>query len=158
MAPFKQVRVPAHLKDPNYIFGRPTEYRPEYCQLVIDYMAQGYSLTAFAGHIRQSRETVYRWTQAHSDFSDAVSRARGARVTALEAKLLKSRKGAETTAAIFALKNSAPDEWRDVRHTEHTHALSPRMLTDQQLEAIAAGASPSDVGVIDGNSTRLGEK
>ena len=45
MAPFKQMTLPAHLKHPG---GRPSEYRPEYCQAVIDFMAQGFWLTAFA--------------------------------------------------------------------------------------------------------------
>jgi hypothetical protein len=121
-------------------------------------MAKGYSLTAFAGSIRVAPKTVYEWIKRHSDFGYAVARARGARIAALEIKLLASRKGAETTAAIFALKNACPDEWRDVRHTEHTHAIAPRTLTDAQLEAIAAGHSPADVGIIDGSATRLGEK
>jgi transposase-like protein len=158
MAPFKQVHVPAHLRDPSYVTGRPSEYRLEYCEAVQEYMAKGYSLTAFAGHIRVAPKTVYEWIKRHSDFGNAVSRARGARIAALEIKLLASRKGAETTAAIFALKNACPDEWRDVRHTEHTHAIAPRALTDAQLEAIAAGHSPADVGIIDGSATRLGEK
>jgi hypothetical protein len=121
-------------------------------------MSKGYSLTAFAGHIRVARDSVYEWVKAYREFSDAVARARSARIAALEIKLLASRKGAETSAAVFALKNACPDEWRDVRHTEHTYALSPRTLTDQQLEAIAAGVSPADAGIIDGSATRLGEK
>jgi hypothetical protein len=108
--------------------------------------------------IRVGRETVYGWIKAHSEFSDAATRAKAIRALWLERKLLRSRKGAETTAAVFALKNACPDEWRDVRHTEHTHAIAPRTLTDAQLEAIAAGHSPSDVGIIDGSATRLGEK
>jgi len=43
MAPFRQMTVPAHLK---HAGGRPSEYRPEYCQVVIDHMALGFSLTA----------------------------------------------------------------------------------------------------------------
>jgi len=95
------------------------------------------------------------WFFAHSEFSDAVSRARAARVLWLERKLLRSRKGAETTAAIFALKNADPTEWRDLKHTEHRHVVSADMLTDEQLNAIASGASPADVGVIEGDFERL---
>jgi hypothetical protein len=127
--------------------------------MVIEQAQQrGLSITAFAGVIGVGRETIYGWIKAHDEFSDACSRAKTARVLWWELKLGRSRKGAETTASIFALKNAAPDEWRDVRHTEHTHALSPRTLTDQQLEAIAAGVSPADAGIIDGSATRLGEK
>jgi len=115
MAPFPQKHLMAHEKPENRI-GRPSEYRPEYCQAVIDYMGQGYSLTAFAGSIRVSRNAVYEWCRAHQAFGDAVARARPARVAALETKLLRSRKGAETSAAMFALKNADPTEWRDLKN------------------------------------------
>jgi hypothetical protein len=62
---------------------------------------------------------------------------------------------AETTAAIFALRNAAPDEWRDVKHTEHKHSLQYDQLTDQQLSAIAAGVSPVDAGLIEGEVVEL---
>lgn len=153
MKPFKQTRLPAHLEPGR---GRPSEYLPEYCQAVIDHMAQGYSLTAFAGSIRVARDTVYEWIVRHREFSDAVSRARSARVTALETKLLGSRKGAETMAAIFALKNAQPEEWRDVKHTEHQHLHAIQTLTDAQLMQIAAGKADGlgDDGVIEGDFTR----
>jgi hypothetical protein len=76
----------------------------------------------------------------------------------LELKLLRSHKGAETTAAIFALKNAAPLDWKDVRTTEHNINVSVETLTDDQLNAIAAGVSPADAGVIEGDFVRTGEK
>jgi transposase len=76
-------------------------------------MSRGFSLTAFAGEIGKDRTTVYEWMARHREFALAVSRGRAGRTNWLEGKLLRSRKGAETTAAIFALKNAAPDEWRD---------------------------------------------
>ena len=154
MAPFRQTTLPAHLNPAKHAGGRPTDYRPEYCDAVIAAMSDGLSLSAFAGLIGQGRDTVYKWIRAHSEFSDAVSRARAARVLWLERKLLRSRKGAETTAAIFALKNADPTEWRDQKHTEHRH-VALGMLTDEQLNAIASGASLADVGVIEGDFERL---
>jgi hypothetical protein len=139
MAPFKQMTLPAHLKHPG---GRPSEYRPEYCQAVIDCMAQGFSLTAFAGSIRVAKDTIYQWVKVYPQFSDAVARARAARVSALEVKLLRSRLGAETSAAIFALRNADPTEWRDIKHTQEAYPQDVRQLTDAQLYAIAARALP----------------
>jgi hypothetical protein len=158
MAPFAQKRMLAHLKpDPSRPFGRPSEYRPEYCEMVIEAMSQGLSLTAFAGMIRKSREVVYSWMSAHRDFADAVSRARSTRTLWLEQKLLRSRKGAETTAAIFALRNAQPDEWRDVRSVEHQHVHEIKQLTDAELNRIAAGHVPpvGDETVIDGTCERV---
>lgn len=152
MAPFPQKRMLAHQKPG---MGRPSEYKPEYCPMVIEAMAQGLSLTAFAGMIRMSRDTVYQWMTLHRDFADAVSRARAARTLWLEQKLLRSRKGAETTAAIFALRNAQPDEWKDVKHTEHQHLHAIAQLTDEQLHRIAAGSVGSvGDGVIEGEFVR----
>ena len=162
MAPFAQKRVMAHLKPeqppkvPAGPGGRPSEYKPEYCELVQEHMAQGYSLTAFAGSIKVGRETVYGWIAQHREFSDAVARARPARTLWLERKLLSSRKGAETTAAIFALRNAQPDEWRDVKHTETMHLHAIAQLSDAQLNAIAAGqALEISDQTIDGTAERL---
>jgi transposase-like protein len=145
MAPFAQKRLLAHERHPG---GRPSEYKPEYCEAVLDYMAQGYSLSAFAGSIKMSRDTVYHWMSEHREFSDAVSRARMTRVAALEVKLLRSKKGAETSASIFALRNADPSEWRDVRNVQHDHSHTIANLTDEQLLAIASGRA-SDVTVIE---------
>jgi predicted transcriptional regulator len=122
---------------------------------VVEQMAQGISLGAFAGVIRVSRETVYAWVREHREFSDAVSRARAAQQLAWELKLYRARKGAEVTASIFALKNIAPDQWRDLKQTQHTHTIRAEMLTDAQLNAIAAGQTPADAGVIEGEYERV---
>jgi hypothetical protein len=101
--------------------GRPTKFKPEYVEQVQDYMGQGYSLTAFAGSIRVSRETVYEWERVIPEFSDAVKSARAMRVNSLEGGLLsKELGGPQITARIFALKNACPPEWRDKHEVEHT--------------------------------------
>ena len=148
MAPFQRTTLPAHLAQPAQ--GRPSDYRPEYCQAVISVMAQGLSLAAFAGFIGKSRMTVYRWINAHADFSDAVTKGNAARQLFLERKLLNSRRGAETVASIFALKNAAPDDWRDVRAVDHTHTLTADKLTDAQLDAIIRERMAKQGRVIDG--------
>jgi DNA-binding FadR family transcriptional regulator len=145
MAPFAQKRLLAHERHPG---GRPSAYKPEYCEAVIEAMASGISLTAFAGTIRVSRECLYNWMSEHSEFSDAVSRGRPARTLALERKLLSARYGAQASAAIFALKNADPNEWRDMRTVQHDHNHAIANLTDEQLLAIASGRA-SDVTVIE---------
>lgn len=152
MAPFPQTTIMAHHKPG---MGRPSEYREEYCEAIIEFMAQGYSLTAFAGSIRVAKDTVYEWIKHHRAFSDATARARVARVTALEAKLLRSRKGAETTAAIFALRNADPTEWRDIKHTQVDHTHKVELLSDSQLYAIASGNTEGDGTIIEGESERI---
>ncbi len=56
--------------------GRPSDYRPEYCQAVIDHCSQGATLTSFAASIDQGRATIYRWQDEHPQFRDACALAR----------------------------------------------------------------------------------
>lgn len=122
--------------------------------MVIDHMATGHSLTSFAGLIRKGRETVYGWIGRHPAFADAVNRARAARITALETKLLTARRGGEVAAAIFALKNAEPDEWKEVKFQHVDHNVKLETLSDAQLYAIASqGKAAADV--LDGEFTRV---
>lgn len=151
MAPFPRTTLMAHEK---HAGGRPSEYRPEYCEMVIEHMSKGYSLTSFAGSIRKNRNAVYEWMRTHAEFGDAVTIARSARVTELERQLLRVERGGEVAARIFALKNADPTEWRDQKYTQHQHVIDASQLSDAQLHAIAAGGSASDAGVIEGEFTR----
>lgn len=56
--------------------GRPTAYDPEFCDLVIQYGADGKSLMWMAAAFAVHRDTMYEWMAAHPEFSDAMKRAR----------------------------------------------------------------------------------
>ena len=127
-------------KPEGYVFGRPTLYRPEYCQRAIEFMGQGYSVTALAGHLGVTKNAIYEWMAAHRDFCDAINRGRAARVAALEAKLLTTSQGVGVTAAIFALKNADPDEWQDRYNTESTVNVRVERIPDHELMRIASTA------------------
>lgn len=51
--------------------GRPTKFKPEYCELLIEHMAKGLSFEAFAGRIGVSRRVLFDWEKAHQDFLHA---------------------------------------------------------------------------------------
>ena len=144
MAPFKRVRPMAHEvaaqgKPPGYTFGRPTKYRSEYCDLVLERMSEGLSLTAFAGSIKCNTDTIMEWIATHEDFSEAVTKARNARTCFLERKLLAVKNGSEAATSIFALKNACPSEWKEVRYENVEHSVNLDGITDEQLAAIALG-------------------
>ena len=118
-------------------------------------MKEGISLTAFAGLIGVAAQTLYEWMKAHGEFADACSRAKAMRSLWWERKLGRSRKGAETTASIFALRNIDPINWRDVRHTSTDINVRVETLTDAQLFAIASGRAAHDASTIDGECERV---
>ncbi len=51
--------------------GRPTEYKPEFCQMLIDWMAEGKTIKDFAKHLKVTKETVSRWGRIHPEFLEA---------------------------------------------------------------------------------------
>jgi hypothetical protein len=62
------VEVPAKV-------GRPTDYKPEYCDMLIEHMSKGFSYESFAGLIGTCKQTIYTWEKANPEFLDAKNRA-----------------------------------------------------------------------------------
>lgn len=56
--------------------GRPTDYKPEYCDLVIELGKDGASTVDMSSTIGVVRQTMYNWAEVHPDFMDALTRAR----------------------------------------------------------------------------------
>lgn len=102
--------------------GRPSSYDPSYCDAVVEYLGQGHSIMAFAGEIGVTRQTVHNWMNAHPEFFDAVKVGQAKAVQVWEKALLTValEGGGNATAAIFGLKNRAPEDWRDKTEQEIT--------------------------------------
>lgn len=115
--------------------GRPSKYLSTYADEVIAFMSQGYSITAFAGEIGVSRETLYAWEREFPEFSDALKRARPKRVLALERQLLGAKDKMQLTSAIFALKNADPNEWREKVEVAQTVTTVPESIDYSSLES-----------------------
>lgn len=62
-------------KPAGYVFGRPTLYRPEMCEAVVEWGKQGKSKTWIAAELDITKETLYQWIKTYPDFSDAITRA-----------------------------------------------------------------------------------
>lgn len=144
--------------------GRPSTYDPAYCDAIIDYMAEGYSVTAFAGSVRVSRQTIYNWADEHPEFFDALEVGRAAAATWWEGRLRDTAEKGEgnATAAIFGLKNRAAEEWREKSAIEHTgkdqgpiqtENVSARdILADRISRLSAAASAKGDTGEPDGSA------
>lgn len=56
--------------------GRPTDYKPEYCERVIALGKEGYSHAQIAAELDVCRNTLYNWADEHPEFLRAITRAR----------------------------------------------------------------------------------
>lgn len=56
--------------------GRPTEYDPKFCAMLISHNREGLSFESFGSVINVGRTTLYRWVEKHEEFRDAKEKGR----------------------------------------------------------------------------------
>lgn len=55
--------------------GRPPDYKPEYCAMLIDHMSKGLSYETFSAKIGTCRQTLYNWEKEYPEFLDTKKAA-----------------------------------------------------------------------------------
>jgi hypothetical protein len=106
--------------------GRPTDYKEEYCALLIEHMTDGLSYESFAGAIGVSKQTLYDWEKVNAQFLDAKKIGSAKSQLYFENignKYLTTQSGdgainLNTTNWIFQMKNRFG--WRDKQPEEVT--------------------------------------
>ena len=107
--------------------GRPTTYKPEYCQDIVEFMGQGKSLAQWATKHGISPQCIMRWPHKYPDF-------RKAKDVAIQAHMAywESIGEAGTTGKIpgfrdstyrFMMKNRFPHVYKDVHQVEQTTTI-----------------------------------
>jgi len=121
--------------------GRPTKYKPEYCQTVIEVGEGGGWLCEMAEACDVTRSTMDNWSADHPEFLEALTRAKQ------KAQAWFERTGREAmlmdkfNSSLWAKQMSArhPGEYSEKRQLEHT---SPdRSMTPSLIEVVAGDYS-----------------
>jgi len=136
-------------EEPKHPGGRPTLYKPEYCQTLIDHMSNGLSYESFAGVVGTAKQTIYDWEKAHPEFLDAKQRAFALSQVFWEQKGIdglfstsesdedgnRSSKSINASVWIFNMKNRFG--WRDRQPGEEDTVVVNNIsaLPDDQLDA-----------------------
>jgi len=129
---------PAPVKPPDPVpssGGRPTKYRPEYCDEIIEFMGRGFSMRAFAGKIRVHEDTLQQWQKDHKEFSVAVKIAKCAAEHGLLIKfhgLATGKLKGQAAPIIFMLKNICG--WREKIDTNQQISVTPHEYLTQLIE------------------------
>ena len=105
--------------------GRPTSYRPEFCDRVVALMSEGRSLDGCASLLGVHPDSLYEWQKVHPEFSEAVRAGRAAATTFWENRLLYVAQGGSGNAQAiqWALRNRsrAASGWHnDAQRLEHS--------------------------------------
>lgn len=121
------------IETPKIKTGRPSSFKPEYSQMLIDHMKEGYNFESFAAKLNyQSVGGLYRWIDLHDEFREAK---RVGEAMSLLWWLRLARAGAtgqiknfNATVWIFTMKNMFG--WRD-KHDIKTENKEVREVIHQ---------------------------
>ena len=109
--------------------GRPTTYKPEYCETVLRLGAEGASVVEMCAEIGVDRNTLERdWPSQFEEFSQSLSKARLSAQSWWEKTgrigMFESPGGVKLNQGIWSRSMAArfPHDWRENSKVENTHA------------------------------------
>lgn len=106
------------------MLGRPTKYKEEYCQVAIDYLARGKSVTQLSAEIDVSKSTIYKWAEEHKAFSDALSRGQELSAAYWEGELANMMYSKDVNAPLVKLYFANRFGWTDKQEVKNDHTSS----------------------------------
>jgi hypothetical protein len=129
--------------------GRPSDYKPEYCELAKKQCEEGATDQELADYFDVSVRTLYRWKNSHPEFCQALKASKAPADERVERSLFERAVGYERdeidirvidgrivqtpirkfyppdpTSMIFWLKNRRAAEWRDKQEIEHKGGIT----------------------------------
>lgn len=119
---------------------KPDTYKPEYCEMLIEHMKQGYSFDSFTGVIGKCRKTLYNWVDTHPDFKEAKEIAFGKCQMWWEKQaidgLYNFKDGPTLNQSVWIFNMKGRFGWRD--QTDITAKVDSNVkTTDQNTESIS---------------------
>ena len=104
--------------------GRPTLYKPEFCERVVELGALGKSPVQIAVALGVLRENLYDWAERHPDFSTAIKKAKMAEQDWWETQGAENLNKAPFQAQVWRTSMQARfrDDYTERRVTELTGA------------------------------------
>lgn len=103
--------------------GRPTKYKPEFCDLVVEMGKEGKSLCQMACAMDITEETLSQWRKSKPAFSESLKRARQYSQAWWEDHGQKGSigliEGFNATSYVWQTKNRFPASFRDKHEIDH---------------------------------------
>lgn len=138
-------------KPEGYVFGRPTKYRPEMCEQVVEWGKLGKSRAWMASELDVSKSTVQLWEAEHPDFSAAMTRAmahaqRWWEDVGQENLIVDPGKTFSQSTWSRSMAARFPDDWRETtkQETELSGKNGGPVTFAQVLGKLTSSVCPSD--------------
>lgn len=114
--------------------GRPSKYKPEYCEKVIQLGKLGKSVEQIACELDVGTRTMYEWRDVHPEFSHALETAKEFEQywweTIAQTHMIEEQGAAKLNASIWSRSMAArfPKKYRESTKTEITGADGAPLL------------------------------
>ena len=129
--------------------GRPTLYKPEYCEEVIALGKLGKSVEQIASKLGFSLRTMYLWRDEHEDFMHAMEEAKMHEQawweTQADIYMIENKDGPKLNATIWSRSMAArfPKKYREQVKQEITGADGAPFITGIQVTFVNPNAAES---------------
>lgn len=102
--------------------GRPTAYRPKFCETVVELGRQGKSKAQIAAALDVSRLTLDNWAAEHPEFLNAMTHARDLALSWWEDQAQQGLTAERFQASLWSRSMAArfPDDYREKAAVEHS--------------------------------------
>jgi hypothetical protein len=128
----------ANDKPEGYTTGRPTSYRPEMCEVMMNVMSEGGSIVAVCAELDICRETFYNWIDPENpyfqrEFFDTYKRAKVMSQAWWEKqgnKGIWAGKAFNGNVWEANMRNRFRDDWNPVNKTEHSGSIAAPVIMD----------------------------
>lgn len=115
--------------------GRPSKYKPEFCQVMIDEMKEGAAIEEVALELDIHKDTLYEWCKVYPDFSDAKKKGVALSEGWWMREGRKNLHSGTFSATLWYMNMKNRHKWCDRNESKQEIKHSFDDLTDEQLEA-----------------------
>lgn len=105
----------AHIAERTRPVGRPPDYRPEFCERIIELGKLGYSQARMAADLGVAKATITHWAKTNKEFLNALERARTFSQSWWESQAQNGLANREFNAAIWdkSVKSMFREDYTD---------------------------------------------
>ncbi len=128
--------------------GRPTDYRPEYCAMLINHLSDGNGYVSFAASIGVSIQTLYDWEKKHPPFIESKRLAWGMYQSwwetegkkGLYEQVLINEDGSKSilkmnaTVWIYNMKCRFREDWHEAQKVDTTVTITDDAEMEQRIK------------------------
>lgn len=131
---------------PGYVFGRPTKYRPEYAQMLIEHMSKGFSFKSFGAIVTTDARTLDDWCNRYPDFLLAKNYSKLKERyywEQLHHKITETNVG-NMTGVIWAMKNKFHEDYKERRDDVNVN-LNAITASTVEMKALVSSMTPEQL-------------